>query len=210
VNRERLAQAEMATRADRIVLDMDSSERPVHGAQAGTAFNGHVESVCDHPLLLFTAHGDCLAVRLRPGDVQSAEDWDDLLVPELDRQPAEGTRVAFRADAAFAKAQIDDTFEQRDVDCAIRLPAIKSLELEIEDIHFRLPGRPSGTPVVASAWKLWAMCREEKKLSAMRVAWSSASGSSGRYSSHSPTVPRVGGSAPSWSTRWAAPIVSVG
>ena len=32
VNREVLAQAEMATRADRIVLDMDSSESPVHGA----------------------------------------------------------------------------------------------------------------------------------------------------------------------------------
>ena len=29
VNRELLAQAEMATRADRIVLDMDSSESPV-------------------------------------------------------------------------------------------------------------------------------------------------------------------------------------
>ena len=37
VNRELLAQAEMATRADRIVLDMDSSESPVHGAQEGSA-----------------------------------------------------------------------------------------------------------------------------------------------------------------------------
>ena len=46
VNREVLAQAEMATRADRIVLDMDSSESPVHGAQEGSAYNGHFESVC--------------------------------------------------------------------------------------------------------------------------------------------------------------------
>ena len=37
VNRELRAQAEMATRADRIVLDMDSSESPVHGAQEGSA-----------------------------------------------------------------------------------------------------------------------------------------------------------------------------
>ena len=49
VNRELLAQAEMATRADRIVLDMDSSESPVHGAQEGSAYNGHFESVCYHP-----------------------------------------------------------------------------------------------------------------------------------------------------------------
>ena len=103
VNREVLAQAEMATRADRIVLDMDSSESPVHGAQEGSAYNGHFESVCYHPLFLFTEHGDCLAATLRPGTVHSADDWDDLLVPEIDRQPAAGTRVAFRADAAFAK-----------------------------------------------------------------------------------------------------------
>ena len=37
VNRKLLAQAEMATRADRIVLDMDASESPVHGAQEGSA-----------------------------------------------------------------------------------------------------------------------------------------------------------------------------
>ena len=95
VNREVLAQAEMATRADRIVLDMDSSESPVHGAQEGSAYNGHFESVCYHPLFLFTEHGDCLAATLRPGNVHSADDWDDLLVPEIDRQQAEGKRVAF-------------------------------------------------------------------------------------------------------------------
>ena len=42
--------------------------------------------------------------------------------------------MAFRADAAFAKPEIYDALEQRDVDYAIRMPANKSLELEIEDI----------------------------------------------------------------------------
>ena len=64
VNREVLAQAEMATRGDRIVLDMDSSESPVHGAQEGSAYNGHFESVCYHPLFLFSEHGDCLVAAL--------------------------------------------------------------------------------------------------------------------------------------------------
>ena len=40
VNRELLAQAEMATRADRIVLDMDSSESPVHGHRKGARITG--------------------------------------------------------------------------------------------------------------------------------------------------------------------------
>ena len=101
VNRELLARAEMPTRAGRIVIAMDSSESPVHGAQEGSAYNGHFTSVCYHPLFLFNEHGDCLAATLRPGNVPSADDWDDLLVPELERQQAEGTRVAFRADAAL-------------------------------------------------------------------------------------------------------------
>ena len=55
---------------------------------------------------------------------------------------------AFRADAAFAKPEIYDALEQRDVGYAIRMPANKSLELEIEDILFRPPGRPSCKPLV--------------------------------------------------------------
>jgi hypothetical protein len=58
VNREVLAQAEMPTRAERIVLDMDSSESPVHGTQEGSGYNGHFESVCYHPPFLFNEHGD--------------------------------------------------------------------------------------------------------------------------------------------------------
>ena len=39
---------------------------------------GNFESVCYHPLLLFNQHGDCLAAKLRPGNVHSADDWDEL------------------------------------------------------------------------------------------------------------------------------------
>ena len=89
-----------------------------------------------------------MAATLRPGNVHSSFDWDDLLVPQIQRQQAEGTRVAFRADAAFAKPEIYDALEQRDVDYAIRMPANKTLELKIEDILFRPPGRPSRKPLV--------------------------------------------------------------
>lgn len=148
VNRELLAQAELPTHADRIVLDMDSSQSPVHGAQEGSAYNGHFQSVCYHPLFVFNEHGDCLGATLRPGNVHSAEEWEDLLVPEIERQQAEGKRVAFRADAAFAKPEIYDALENRGVDYAIRIPANKSLELAVEDILFRPPGRPGRKPLV--------------------------------------------------------------
>ena len=148
VNRELVAQAEKQDDSERVVLDMDSTESPVHGQQEGSAYNGHFESICYHPLLLFNQHGDCLAAKLRAGNVSSAEDWDDLLLPEIERQQAEGKHVTFRADAAFAKPEIYEAAEERGVQYAIRIPANKNLELEIEDILFRPPGRPSRKPLV--------------------------------------------------------------
>ncbi len=46
VNRDMIGQAETFDRSARIVLDMDSSESPVHGQQEGSAYNGHFETVC--------------------------------------------------------------------------------------------------------------------------------------------------------------------
>ena len=86
LNRELVGRAEAGDESERVVLDMDSTESPVHGQQEGSAYNGHFESVCYHPLLLFNQHGDCLAAKLRSGNVHSAEDWDELLLPEIERQ----------------------------------------------------------------------------------------------------------------------------
>ena len=148
VNRELVAQAQAQDESERVVLDMDSTESPVHGQQEGSAYNGHFESTCYHPLLLFNQHGDCLAAKLRAGNVSSAEDWDELLLPEIERQQGEGKQVTFRADAAFAKPEIYEALEDRGVDYVIRIPANKNLELEIEEILFRPPGRPSLKPLV--------------------------------------------------------------
>ena len=148
LNRELVGQAEAFDDSERVVLDMDSTESPVHGQQEGSAYNGHFESVCYHPLLLFNQHGDCLAAKLRAGNVSSAEDWDELLLPEIERQHGEGKRVTFRADAAFAKPEIYEALEDRGVDYVIRIPANKKLEWEIADILFRPPGRPSAKPLV--------------------------------------------------------------
>jgi len=57
----------------RVILDMDSSESPVHGQQEGSAYNGHFECVCYHPLFLFNQFGDCEGATLRSGNVHSAD-----------------------------------------------------------------------------------------------------------------------------------------
>ncbi len=43
---------------------------------------------------------------MRPGNVHSAEGWDELLLPEIERQQRLGKEVVFRAGAAFAKPEI--------------------------------------------------------------------------------------------------------
>ena len=111
LNRELVAKGEAIDSRRRVVLDMDSTEIPVYGRQEQSAYNGHFESTCYHPLLLFNGEGDCLAAKLRPGNVHSAEGWEELLLPEIDRQQAQGKEVAFRGDAAFAKPELYEALE---------------------------------------------------------------------------------------------------
>jgi Transposase DDE domain group 1 len=85
INRELIGRVEAVDSPRRVVLDMDSTEIPVYGQQKHSVDNGHFESTCYHPLLLFNREGDCLAAKFRPGNVHSAEDWDELLLPEIER-----------------------------------------------------------------------------------------------------------------------------
>ena len=140
INRELIARAEAIDSPQRVVLDMDSTEIPVYGQQENSAYNGHFESTCYHPLLLFNGEGDCLAAKLRPGNVHSAEDWAELLLPEIERQQELGKEVVFRADAAFAKPEIYEALEESGVKYAIRIPANGSLER-----HRGVADTPGGT-----------------------------------------------------------------
>ena len=86
---------------------MDSTESPVHGQQEGSAYNGHFESVCYHPLLLFNQHGDCsgseAASRQR---AQRRRSGTSCYCRRSNDNRQEGKQVAFRGDAAFAKPEI--------------------------------------------------------------------------------------------------------
>ncbi len=148
LNRALIGRAEAMDSAYRAVLDMDSTEIPVYGEQEQGAYNGYFESICFHPLLLFNREGDCLAAKLRPGNVHSAEGWEEVLLPEIERQQRMGKELVFRADAAFAKPEIYEALEERRVVYAIRIPANESLEWKIAELLFRPPGRPSRKPLV--------------------------------------------------------------
>jgi len=86
-----------------------------------------------------------------------------------------------RADAAFAKPEIYEAIEERDVNYAIRIPANENLERDIAELLPRPVGRPSIRTLV-----------EDKSFLYQAASWKSPPG--GRQSGASParTVPASG------------------
>ena len=83
-----------------------------------------------------------------PGNVHSAEGWEELLLPEIDWQQRQGKEVVFRAEAAFAKPELYEALEEREVKYAIRLPANYNPEPNIRELLKQPVGQPSYKPVV--------------------------------------------------------------
>ncbi|MDH3469485.1 MAG: IS1380 family transposase [Gammaproteobacteria bacterium] len=131
-------------RSRNLILDIDSSESPVHGEQEGSAYNGHFGCTCYHPLFVFNQHGDLERCSLRPGNVHSADNWQAMFEPVVKRYRWSGLwRKYLRADAAFAIPELFDYLETNDFGYAIRLRANKVLHRRIAHLLKRRPGRPS-------------------------------------------------------------------
>ncbi len=125
-----------------VVLDMDSSVSETHGAQEGTAYNGHFRCTCYHPLFVFNQFGDLERCALRPGNVHSADGWRDMLEPVVARYRHKSKRRYFRADAAFATPEVYEFLEAEGFKYTIRLPANPVLQQSIGWLLKRPVGRP--------------------------------------------------------------------
>ncbi len=131
-----------------IILDLDSSVSETYGRQEGSAYNGHFRCSCYHPLFCFNQFGDLERAMLREGNVHSADDWRSVLEPVVARYRGEKLRRFFRGDAAFANPEVYRFLEQEGFLYAIRLPANRVLQREIEHLLTRPVGRPPKKPIV--------------------------------------------------------------
>jgi len=125
-----------------VVLDMDSSVSPTHGEQEMSVWNGHYECTCYHPLFVFNQFGDLERCALRPGNVHSADGWESVLKPVIERYRGKVLRIYFRADAAFAMPGVYECLEAEQIKYAIRLPANQVLQNRIGYLLKRPVGRP--------------------------------------------------------------------
>src|SRR5208283_2512877 len=126
----------------RLIIDVDSTEDPVHGKQEGAAFNGYFEQVCYHPLFCFTSKGDLLNARLRPGNAHSADGVLDLISPLVERYRSWFKQLWLRGDAAFAGPDLYEFCEKKRITYFIRLPSNNSLKRLILPHLKRPAGRP--------------------------------------------------------------------
>ena len=133
---------------NQLILDLDSSVSETYGKQQGTAYNGHFECTCYHPLFLFNQFGDLERVLLRHGNHASAKFWRRVLLPVIERYRRLDIPKFFRGDAAFANPALYRVLEEEDYRYAIRLKANAVLEREIEHLLTRPVGRPSHKPKV--------------------------------------------------------------
>ncbi len=131
---------------DEVTLDIDSYPIPVHGHQAGSEHNGYYKTRCYHPLgVMLGETGHWLDLKLRPGNVSTADGANEMLEPLIDRARAElSENVRVRGDAGFIGAETLAMLDSKDVPYALRIPTHANLKA-YEEIHaVRPPGRPPG------------------------------------------------------------------
>jgi hypothetical protein len=125
-----------------VTLDMDSSVSPTHGVQEGTAWNGHFGCMCYRPLFVFNQFGHLERCALRPGNVRSADGWEEVLKPVIARYAERHLMRFFRGDAAFAIPDLYETLEAEGYFYAIRLRANRVLQGKVAHLLKRPLGRP--------------------------------------------------------------------
>ena len=139
-------QAHRHRKLTKLILDMDSSVSETYGHQEGSAYNGHFECTCYHPLFLFNQFGDLERVMLRRGNHPSAKFWRRVLLPVIERYRDRDIPKYFRGDSAFALPRLLRLLEREGFRYAIRLKANPVLERKVAHLLKRPMGRPSHKP----------------------------------------------------------------
>jgi len=100
-----------------IVLDLDSTDMPLHGHQERRFFHGFYDSYCYLPLYIF-AGDHLLCARLRPADQDGAAGAStelERIVTQI-RQRWPGVQILVRADSGFCREELLHWCEQQGVD----------------------------------------------------------------------------------------------
>lgn len=132
---------------ERLILDLDATNDPVHGSQEGRFFQGYYQEYCFLPLYIFC--GDApLCARLRTADIDACEgaveELERIVVQLRERWP--NVRLIARGDSGFARDEIMSWCEENEVDYVFGLqknPKLISL-IEPETNQARIESKTLG------------------------------------------------------------------
>ena len=94
-------------RPERIVIDLDATDDPIHGAQEGRFFHGYYDEYCYLPLYIFI-DGSLVWAELRPSSIDGASGSEAALLEILSRlwQEWPDVEILVRADSGFCRENI--------------------------------------------------------------------------------------------------------
>jgi hypothetical protein len=140
------------TPPEEIVLDLDATDDPLHGHQAGRFFHGYYDSYCYLPLYIFCgAH--LLLAKLRPADIDASAGSVKQVawIVERIRQEWPSVRIILRGDSGFCRENLMAWCAENGVDYVFglaknkRLTKILGRELHEVQQQFRATGQPART-----------------------------------------------------------------
>jgi hypothetical protein len=119
---------------ERIILDLDATDDPLHGHQEGRFFHGYYDCYCYLPLYVFCGR-HLLAAKLRRADIDasagSVEEVARIVRQIRARWPF--VRIVLRADSGFARETLMAWCEQNRVDYLFGLARNARLVAMIEE-----------------------------------------------------------------------------
>jgi len=117
---------------DRIVLDFDATDDPLHGGQEGRFFNGYYDCYCYMPLYVFC--GDhLLCARLRPSNIDGSlgsEAELERIVAQI-REQWSDVQIILRGDSGFCRPDLMDWCDANGVDYVLGMSRSSRLVAKI-------------------------------------------------------------------------------
>lgn len=119
---------------ERIILDLDATDDPIHGDQEGRFFHGYYKCYCYLPLYIFCGR-ELLLAKLRPANIDaSAGSKDEIawIVAQI-RAFWPGVTIWLRADSGFCREELMVWCEENDVEYVFGLARNARLEAGIAE-----------------------------------------------------------------------------
>jgi DDE family transposase len=123
-----------ASPPERIILDLDATDDPIHGNQEGRFFHGYYKSYCYLPLYVFCGR-ELLLAKLRPANMDAAAGAKDevaWMVAQI-RERWPDVDIWLRADSGFCREELMGWCEDNGVEYVFGLARNARLEAEIAE-----------------------------------------------------------------------------